>query len=215
MRSLICAISFFSASINALTFLCMSSGVNCSCPTAILITPSRSLYSLPPTIFRTLVPTCVTTVPVLVLGISPLGPSCRPNPALFSFCRLSMWHRHRSKSIMPSLICAKMSSSPTRTAPAARASAAACESGAAMTQMRTSVFTGWGSRKRFRTTGPFLSVRRRTCSSYLEEDGLRPTSKARIYLFVVNHLAFLCCHLRRTASHPLAKIGLPSSDHIE
>jgi len=52
-----------------------------------------------------------------------------------------------------------------------------------MTQIRISVLTGCGSRNRFRMTGPFLSVRRRTCSSYLEEDGLRPTSKARIYLF--------------------------------
>lgn len=67
-------------------------------------------------------------------------------------------------------------------APAARASAAAFEFGSAMTQMRISVLTGWGSRNRLRTTGPFLSVFRWTWISYLDEDGWRPTSNARMYL---------------------------------
>ena len=39
------AMSFFSASMNALMFLCTSSGVKPSCPTDILITPILSLYS--------------------------------------------------------------------------------------------------------------------------------------------------------------------------
>ena len=56
------------------------------------------------------------------------------------------------------------------------------ESGGAMTQMRRSVLTGWGRRRRLRTTAPFLGVRRRTCSSYLLEVGRRPTSAARRYL---------------------------------
>jgi hypothetical protein len=195
---------------NVLTFFCISSGVNPNCPTAILITPNRSLYSLAPTMFRTLVPTCVTTVPVFVLGIRPLGPRTRPNPALLSFCRLSMWQMHRSNSTKPSLICAKISSSPTRTAPADRASAAAFDSGSAMTQMRTSVLTGCGSRNRFRTTGPFFSVRRRTATSYLDEVGLRPTSKARIYLRGVNCVVVSHPKEIPTASHLQVRIVLLS-----
>lgn len=54
-----------------------------------------------------------------------------------------------------------------------------------MTQILRSVFTGCGSRMRLRTTGPFLSVRRRRWISYLELVGPRPTSAARRYLELI------------------------------
>lgn len=73
-------------------------------------------------------------------------------------------------------------SSPISIAPAALAARAALESGGQMTQIRVSVFTACGSRRRLRMTGPFLSVRSLTATSYLEEVGSRPTSKARMYL---------------------------------
>ena len=71
-------------------------------------------------------------------------------------------------------------SSPTSVAPALMACAAAGESGGQITAMRREVWTGWGRRRRLRTAGPFLRVRRRMARSYLEEVGGRPTSKARI-----------------------------------
>lgn len=131
--------------------------------------------------FLTVGPTFETTVPVFVLGINPLGPNTLPKPALFIFCRESIWQMHLSNSILPSWICLKISSSPTSVAPADRASWPALESAGAMTQMRRSVLTECGNRNRFLTTGPFLRVRKRTCSSYLEDEGFRPTSKARMY----------------------------------
>ena len=180
-RSCNCEMSFFNASMNDLMFSCISVGVKPSCPTAMRMTPSLSLYSLPPTIFLTVGPMFVTTVPVFVLGIRPLGPSTLPNPALFNFCSESTWQMHLSNSMLPSRTCLKISSSPTSVAPADRASCPALESAGAMTQMRRSVLTECGSRNRFRTTGPFFRVRRRTWSSYLEDEGFRPTSKARMY----------------------------------
>jgi len=82
--------------------------------------------------------------------------------------------------MFPAFIASKISSSPTSDAPAAMASAAILESGGQITQIRISVFTAWGSRMRLRIMGPFFIVRSRTCISYLEDVGLRPTSKARM-----------------------------------
>ena len=73
-----------------------------------------------------------------------------------------------------------MTSSPTSFAPALKAVVAMGESGGQMTHIRADVLTGCGNRRRLRTAGPFLSVLRLICISYLEEVGGRPTSKARI-----------------------------------
>lgn len=161
-------------------FLCISSGVNPSCPMAILKTPKRSLYSAAPTIWPTAVAGSLTTVPVLADGIKPLGPSTLPSPALFSFCNESVWHKHLSKSMRPAFTASNTDSSPTTDAPAARAASAYFESGGHITHIRRSVLTGCGSRSRFRMTGPFLSDLSFSANSYLTLVGERPTSTARI-----------------------------------
>ena len=88
----------------------------------------------------------------------------------------------RSNSIRPAFTASNIVSSPTSEAPASFADAAADESGGHITAMRREVLTGWGSRKRFRTVGPFLRVRKRTARSYFADIGAWPTSNARIYL---------------------------------
>ena len=85
MRSLNNARSFLISPTNARTFRCISSGVNPNCPTAHLITPNFSLYSLPPTKPFTVPAISFVMVPVFELGIRPLGPSILPKAALLSF----------------------------------------------------------------------------------------------------------------------------------
>lgn len=85
IRSLINARSFLISPTNALTFRCISSGVNPNCPTAHLMTPNFSLYSLPPTSPFTVPAMSFVIVPVFELGIRPFGPSILPKAALLSF----------------------------------------------------------------------------------------------------------------------------------
>lgn len=180
IRSLNTAKSFFTSPMNAFIFLCISSGVKPSWPTAHRITPNFSLYSLPPANPFTVPATSFVIVPNFALGMRPFGPRILPKPAWLSFCAESTWHRHLSNSIRPSLTASKTTSSPTRDAPAFIACADIGESGGQMTQMRRELSTAWGRRRRLRTAGPFFAVRRRMARSYFGDVGGRPTSKARM-----------------------------------
>lgn len=75
-----------------------------------------------------------------------------------------------------------MVSSPTTTAPASLAARPCLDSGSATTPIRALVSTGCGNWNRLRMTGPFFKVSSRIATSYFASVGLRPTSKARMYL---------------------------------